>query len=69
MTTTPATRISISAGVLGVAGKVTARNAGLVAPPVADASRFLQYVSRRVEMRFLRANPTALSAVPLNSSS
>ena len=68
MTATPATRISTSARVLGVAAMVTATNAGLVSLPVADASRFFQYVSRRVEMPFLRANPTALSAVRLNSS-
>ena len=63
MTVTPATRISTSARVLGVGGKVTATNAGLVSVTSAHASRFFQYDSRCEETPFLRAHPAVLSAV------
>jgi len=70
MTVTSATRISISRRDLAASGIVTATNAAFRSALVdATASSFFQHASRCVETSFLRANPTALSAVRANSSS
>ena len=68
MTVTPATRISTSARVLGVEGKVTATNAGVASLTFADASRLFQYDNRCAETPIFRANPAVLSAVRRSSS-